>query len=196
MMALLSPAKGSGIEPCLRENPDFRELADTLAENGSITPDAARGKALSFIGPRPDSVEVPGPPVDRIPRIRASHLFQVLSALLKALYLLRIRGIDAAIKHVKRLRPQAESLGGDDRSVSDAVEIYNRVKPIFSDAKDNCLLNSLSMIIFLANYRLFPRWWFGVSLRPFSAHCWVEDENWLYNDQFSRTYRYTPIMRV
>ena len=52
------------------------------------------------------------------------------------------------------------------------------------------------MIHFLAKYGIYPNWVFGVRLHPFEAHCWVEDESLLYNDQFSRTDGFTPIMKV
>jgi Transglutaminase-like superfamily len=173
-------------------------LADLIGElesRGSITPAAQEGKPFELLELIPNSLELPGPRIDAIPRISSGHVAAMVLALIKTAYLLRIRGLRSAIRHVLHLKATHSSR--DSRhDPSDLVEIYHRVRPFFYSAKNKCLFNSLSMIIFLSRYGVVPDWWFGVKLKPFEAHCWVEDERWLYNDQYARTWRYTPIMRV
>lgn len=172
------------------------DMVQVLEDSGAITRDRRNGKPVSFLRHFPSSAEVPGPPIGERPSVRLLCTARVATALAAACAILKFRGLGAAISYVRNLRSSVRSCHGNEASVSDIVEQYNRVKPIFLAAKDNCLLNSLSMIIFLSEFGYVPFWCFGVSLRPFSAHCWVEDEQWLYNDQYQRTHSYVPIMRV
>lgn len=59
-----------------------------------------------------------------------------------------------------------------------------------------CLFDSLALIEFLARYRIFPTWVFGVRGEPFQAHCWVQHENFLLNDSTDHVATFTPIMTV
>lgn len=59
-----------------------------------------------------------------------------------------------------------------------------------------CLFDSLALVEFLAMYRIFPTWVFGVRGEPFNAHCWVQHDELLLNDSPSRVVEFTPIMTV
>ena len=174
---------------------DLTDLMKTLEERGSISAEPREGKPFELIQRPRHNLEIPGPMIGAIPRVAAHHVVNMLLALLKTVYLLRICGLASALRYAGRLKTGNLS-GGPRGDPSDLVEIYNRVRPFFYSAKNRCLFNSLSMIIFLSKYGIVPGWWFGVKLKPFEAHCWVEDEQWLYNDQYARTWRYAPIMRV
>lgn len=52
------------------------------------------------------------------------------------------------------------------------------------------------MIEFLARYRLYANWVYGVEIEPFNAHCWVQQSDLLFNDIIEEVQRYTPIMAV
>jgi hypothetical protein len=52
------------------------------------------------------------------------------------------------------------------------------------------------LLEYLAWYRIFPTWVFGVQTRPFAAHCWLQHENIVLNDTVEHVTRYTPIMTV
>jgi Transglutaminase-like superfamily len=196
ILSLLSGSLDAGTEPLPDKDPELRTLLVDLEDNGSITTDLAAGKPVEFVTDRPNSLEVPGPFPDAAPKADMLSVARVASSLLKAAYLLRVRGLYASTEYVRNIRQRVVAHQPEADELSDILEKYHRIKPLFLDAKDRCLLNSLSMIIFLSRFGIVPNWWFGVTLRPFSAHCWVEDDNWLYNDQFARTHRYTPILRV
>lgn len=89
----------------------------------------------------------------------------------------------------------AAETGGRDR-VNELVEIYKILKPLLVTVKDQCLLNSLCLIEFLACYRIYPDWWFGVRLNEFYAHCWVQSGNVIFDDFIQNTSANEPIMVV
>jgi hypothetical protein len=62
--------------------------------------------------------------------------------------------------------------------------------------KDQCLFNSLFLIQFLACYRVYPDWYFGVRLNEFYAHCWIQDRNVIYDDFIQLTCQNQAIMVV
>jgi len=59
-----------------------------------------------------------------------------------------------------------------------------------------CLFDSLALVNYLASYRIFPDWVFGVRTDPFEAHCWVQHEDIVLNDTLDRINTFTPIMVV
>jgi hypothetical protein len=59
-----------------------------------------------------------------------------------------------------------------------------------------CLFDSLALIHFLARFRMYPDWVFGVTADPFEAHCWVQAGNVVLNDTIERVSAFTPIMSV
>lgn len=61
---------------------------------------------------------------------------------------------------------------------------------------DRCLLKSLALVEFLSLYRRYPAIVFGICLRPFSAHCWVQDKDILLSDHIDEISHYTPILRL
>ncbi len=75
------------------------------------------------------------------------------------------------------------------------VSIFGRLRP-FWDRKYVCLFDSLALLNFLAKFDLFPTWAFGVQSEPFSAHCWIQQNEVLLNDTVDRVSLYTPILAV
>jgi hypothetical protein len=57
-----------------------------------------------------------------------------------------------------------------------------------------CLFDSLALIHFLAGFRLYPDWVFGVKADPFEAHCWVQSDRIVLNDTVGRVSGFSPIM--
>lgn len=59
-----------------------------------------------------------------------------------------------------------------------------------------CLFDSLALLHFLAGFRLFPDWVFGVSADPFEAHCSVQLGDVVLNDTVERVSALIPILSV
>jgi transglutaminase superfamily protein len=76
------------------------------------------------------------------------------------------------------------------------VEAFERMRAFLFSTRDECLHDSLAVLEFLARYRIFPSWVFGVRARPFAAHCWVQHENVVFNDTVEHVSTYVPIMAI
>jgi Transglutaminase-like superfamily len=80
--------------------------------------------------------------------------------------------------------------------VRQLVDIFGRLRVFLFSHNEECLHDSLALLEFLARYRIFPGWVFGVRARPFVAHCWVQYEDIVFNDTVEHVAGYTPIMVV
>ena len=76
------------------------------------------------------------------------------------------------------------------------VMSFTHLRPLFYTVRGACLLDSLTLLHFLALHGVYPEWVFGVRTAPFHAHCWVQQEDVLYNELPDRVRQYTPILRA
>lgn len=60
----------------------------------------------------------------------------------------------------------------------------------------SCLLDSISLVRFLARRGLLSDLVFGVTHNPFAAHCWVQAEGLILNDTVGNVAAHTPIRKV
>jgi len=81
-------------------------------------------------------------------------------------------------------------------SARSLVAAFIHLRPLLFATRDACLADSLALVLFLARYRLFPTWVFGVQTGPFAAHCWVQEAGVVFNDTPEHVRRYTPILTV
>lgn len=140
--------------------------------------------------------ELPGPRVEDATNY-GKHALRVWGSIIRAKALLSTGALAKSIDYLERLRcKSAAQPKPTERDAILLLETFRRYQPFLYSTKDRCTLNSLSLLLYLAENGVFPSWWFGVKLRPFEAHCWVEDESWVYNDQFANIYTFTPILRV
>jgi hypothetical protein len=91
---------------------------------------------------------------------------------------------------------QAADLHERRVQLQELVRIFSYLRPFVFTASKQCLLNSLTLLEFLAKYDLHPRWVFGVQISPFLAHCWVQDGSWVLNGSAQFTGDFKPIMTV
>jgi hypothetical protein len=172
--------------------PDETALAQLL-ESGLLTEDSSQGKDVA-----PPAIELPSASMmedfrARRPAIRPGHVTVFLRAIFTAWLRLRCRPLEKIVGDVGRERQrhgQAVDLG----QLRDLTEIFRRLRPMVFTAHDHCLFESLTLIHFLAHYRIHPHWVFGVQTSPFIAHCWLQQGEVACNDILDRIRRYTPIM--
>lgn len=105
--------------------------------------------------------------------------------------------IERTVRSVERRKRARSSTWAeqDFQTAHDLVAIFDALRPTFP-VNYKCLFDSLALIEFLARYRLFPTWAYGVEIEPFNAHCWVQEGDILFNDIAEEVRRYTPIMAV
>jgi hypothetical protein len=77
-------------------------------------------------------------------------------------------------------------------TVALAFARWRRFVPI----KPVCLLDSLALVDCLSKDGLRVDLVFGVALRPFTAHCWVQSQDLVLNDNLDRVLAHTPILVV
>ena len=73
------------------------------------------------------------------------------------------------------------------------LSAYSKLK-IYSLRRRSCLSESLCLKIFMSRYRLYPSWVFGVRMKPFEAHCWLQDGGLVFNDTVAYVKDFTQIM--
>lgn len=81
-------------------------------------------------------------------------------------------------------------------SLQDLVEINNLLRPFLFTAKNRCLYESMVLMDFLSYYGFYPNLVIGVKMGPFSAHCWLQDQDTVLNDSVTHTSWHTPILII
>lgn len=127
--------------------------------------------------------------------IRHRHIFRFIKAASIAAYRLRFQSLKHVVQQVKVRRSRYEKVlpEYDDAQARILVNSFTALRPLLP-SKGQCLFDALALIEFLASYRLFPHWVFGVRMAPFTAHCWVQNENIVYTDPLDHIASLTPIM--
>lgn len=107
-----------------------------------------------------------------------------------------LKDVLASLDVYRRHRTEPPILNSPmDSRLSHAAIEFMRAR-LYVPVEMVCLLDSLSMVRFLANRGLHANIVFGVACDPFSAHCWVQTKNWVLNDTVGNTNAHTPIRVV
>jgi hypothetical protein len=108
---------------------------------------------------------------------------------------------------VRRLKPILQALGdyrdsktsplADDQAelrqrLSEAATTFNRVRP-YVPIETCCLIDSLSMVRFLAKRGLHAHLVMGIACDPFSAHAWVQHGSLVLNETVGTVQAHVPI---
>ena len=127
-------------------------------------------------------------------RVTAARLLRFVRAAVASQRRLRRRPIADTVAYVRRLRTDHDGTI-DLAAARDLTAAFLRLRPIYP-LNRRCLFESLALVVFLARYGVHPSWVFGVRLDPWRAHCWVQHEGLLFNDELDEVAQYTPIMAV
>lgn len=174
---------------------DVGPILEELVEAGLLTSDSRSGKAPLPIEQSATLREMSRFDIGAGPRVTARHVAAFLGALLVARAWLGLAPIERIVRRVARRRARRPSPPDPERA-RELTEIYRKLRPLFMSRKDQCLLNSLLLIEFLARFGLYPAWHFGVRIREFSAHCWVQHGDFVYDDDVENICKYALIMKV
>lgn len=105
-----------------------------------------------------------------------------------------LEGAIARMRHLKR-RPQSSS----NTRISDLqthMKAFMRLRRGLYDVQNNCLLDSLCAVEFLAPFGFHPNFVIGIQTNPFAAHAWVQDGEYVLNDYALRARYYSPILVI
>jgi hypothetical protein len=172
-------------------------LAHELAIRGLLTQDDACGKSAA-------AVVLPG--VDEHlhvwegadwSAIHAADWWVFAMAWVRATLSLRLRRLLHVVERVEHRK--AERLAPnpfDPARTRRLLHTFRALRPFFYTTLDQCLLDSLVLIEFLALHEQFPIWVIGVRTGPFAAHSWVQHEHYVLNGAPTYVRAFTPILAV
>ena len=137
--------------------------------------------------------------LDDRPRTGTALLWRFGRSCLQAQLALKLRPIQAIVETV-RSRKTAHTTSDvrdvDPVRLRSLVATFTRLRPLFYTLRSACLLDSLTLVHFLAAEGIHADWVFGVKTGPFDAHCWVQHGEVALNDAPDRVRQYSPILIV
>ena len=178
---------------------DDKQVVQDLVDYGLVTRDPKEGRRAEFVTQYSELKEMLGYFPGEGPKVGFGDVVKFVNALIVTKTLLRFASMQRIIARVKHRKYRFYAKGGaapDDERLNELVELYKILKPLILTVEDQCLFNSLLLIEFLACYRAYPNWYFGVRLNDFYAHCWVQEKNAILDDTVDRTCLNEPIMVV
>ena len=203
----LAPKDAAGVLELLRDDADPRlhdkrdsvllrdqSTVDELKERGLVT-EGEFGRPFLQIQHEAVLEEFPrmlGP--DR-PKIRTRYFWIFVRSVFEARALISILPLHWIITILKRRKNSTIDVR-DTSSVARLVEVYRRLRPILFSRHDRCLVDSLSLFIFLQRFRVPATLCFGVRLEPFKAHAWVEHDGIVFDEMPANIHRYTRILEI
>lgn len=121
----------------------------------------------------------------------AARIGGVIGACAWAARKLRTLRFAALLRAVEPPRSGAKPKGAIDEVVRD----FLRLRP-FYPRDYQCLFDALALRRYLARRGYSASWVFGVRGAPFAAHCWLEFDGAVLNDEPELVHAYRPIMVV
>jgi Transglutaminase-like superfamily len=188
----------SDIEPAAPSENDGRVLADKLERVGLLTRDARIGKSVSA----PNLERAAEPFVekysDETVTIRFRDVISVAATYAYVRLSLRFGSLEKIIDEVRNRKTKFRGtpVSLDSHAARTRVIIFEKVRPFVYRRDDRCLLDSLTLTLFLSKYGLFPSCVIGARPNPFSAHAWVQHGKQSLNGDPAYLRRFTPILVV
>ena len=162
-------------------------LADLLLEAGLIIVSPPAGRPIA-----PFVAEAAQVGLGPLPApVRICELIAVWLAYRRTRHILRTLGFAALIDRLLLPSPH----NGASREAARAAQQFLRCRTLLS-IREDCLIESMSMLAFLRGQGCIAEVIFGVTAVPFQAHCWVQSEGVLLNDHPDHVSAYTPIRRA
>jgi hypothetical protein len=169
-----------------------------LLQSAMVVPLGTATKARqSYDEPRESLID--GYP-EQWPAIRTLDVVRFVLSVLKASILIRALSLEAVVSRYVRSRGRIEA-GRIEEEVAvpmdrlaSCVLKFRRLRPLLFTSAEQCLFYSLALGAFLVRQGFRPRWVFGVTVNPFSAHCWLQLGPVVVNDSAENVQRYTRIM--
>jgi hypothetical protein len=176
--------------------PSVNCALQSLAERGLVVDDSAPDRDLVYVSSEPPSTGMSGrrhaPPVI----VKFEDIRKFFAAAFLTSMRLRWSSLESTVRCVEiRKRAAKPSTVARGTIAGERTAAFHALRQYYP--RDYlCLFDSLSLIEFLAQYRVFPQWVFGVTMEPFRAHCWVQEGSTILNDTIENVKNYTPIMCI
>jgi hypothetical protein len=129
---------------------------------------------------------------EALPRVSALQILRTAYALQRARWLLSIAGLERSLLATAyRKRPRTSLITGP--TIYQIAAGFVRTAAL-ATAYDRCLPRSLAVSHMLAAQRIPHTLVIGVHVRPFHAHCWVQQHDIVINDHVEVVREFTPIL--
>ena len=160
----------------------------------TLTAAAPYGRSATDI-PLPSESAIETPHSDRhVPLDVVRDVFLMVAMMHWQLKARRLKAILQALSDYRD--DKTSPIVGDQaelrQRLSEAATTFNRVRP-YVPIETCCLIDSLSMIRFLAKRGLHAHLVLGVACDPFSAHAWVQHGPLVLNETVGTTQAHVPI---
>lgn len=129
-------------------------------------------------------------------KLRLSDIWRFVLSSVVARWTLKRKGLEKTIHIIQqRRRHQCIDHPLDIAAARRYVCIYNTLRHLCTNTQ-KCLLDSISLIEFLARYNCYPGIVFAVQLEPWGAHCWVQYGSIAFNQDIDEARTYLPVMLI
>jgi len=179
------------------EDPDDTSVdASKLVKHNllSLTATAPYDASATYLAlPGESAIEMPCSD-RRAPLDVACDVFLMVAMMRWQLKVRRLKPILQALSDYRddRTSPLADDQAEFRQRLSKAATTFNRVRP-YVPIETCCLIDSLSMVRFLAKRGLHAHLVMGVTCDPFSAHAWVQHGALVLNDTVGAAQAHVPI---
>lgn len=149
--------------------------------------------AVGIALPSESAIEMPSP--DK--RVSFDVVRDVFLMVAMMRWQLKVRRLKHVLQALSDYRNRRTSLLVHDQArlrqhLSEAAIAFNRVRP-YVPIEMSCLIDSLSMVRFLAKRGLHAQLVMGVACDPFSAHAWVQHGPLVLNETIGMVQAHVPI---
>jgi hypothetical protein len=185
------------VSPPLPDAEPENELLAKMISQGLIVKDPAVGKEAAPVVTRQARAALVEYELNVRPCTTFEQLWRLFTAHMAARWSLKQRPIKQVVEAAsfrKRHAPSTHRLSIP--RVRALVNAFVHLRPWVYTSRDACLLDSLTLVNFLAGYGMYPEWIFGVKTDPFYAHCWVQQEDFVFNDTPDYVRGFSPILVV
>lgn len=167
-----------------------------LLEGGLLTTNRSTGKRLAITQAELATEQLLDPESLPSVRVTLTDLRRFFAACVTATIRLRWGRLENTIAAIARRKTRHEPQQLIDMTrARELTAIFYKLRTFFP-SNYLCLFDSLALIEFLARYRVFPTWIFGVKLEPWAAHCWIQEGLFAFNEGVEEAAAYTPIMAI
>lgn len=171
-------------------NLTFDEALSELLKASGLLSDTLCAATLSDVGTR-----FPHPPTTCLPLGRNRRRPANVVAFLSAARRIRNLGPDPTVRILLDALPARPTKNPDRKRVAVTTEAFQALLP-WTPHQGACLYRAFVLLSMLRRSGQDAAWVFGVRTWPFSAHCWLQFDDAVLDDDPERVGLYTPIMVV
>lgn len=183
-----------------KSDPQVQNLIHDMLQRGVLVRKAFSGSPKLRVVPAPPTLELCSVYSEQKPCLTAYDIRAFLWSQFIASYLLRWRSLEYILDRIRKRRARFDNLDSrtsrqfDANSTRILVEKYNVASRAMYSKHDICLYEAVALSEFLSKYEVFPYCVIGVTAKPFSAHCWLQQDHVLVNDKRIRVQNFTPML--